>query len=131
MPAGITIKEFATDPSIGMPQPLREQHVACGPAPSVSEPFSPQTRFVVMKVGLGEPHNEDRSVHAEIGLDPLPSLIARWKNGDLDRSAMSDIGFEHGKPIVRAVGPGGRIAVIGLNTGGHGHPASPDMSAGG
>jgi hypothetical protein len=121
MPAGILLKEYATDPSIGMPQPLCEQHVACGPAPSVSQPFSQQTRFIVLKLGTSPPHNEDRAVHCEIGLDPLPSLIADWRAGTLGEP----LGPLSNEPVVREVGPGARLAVLGLNLGSHDHPPSP------
>jgi len=130
MPAGILFREFALDPSIpSNDNPvLCEQHVACGPAPSVSEAFSQRTRFIVLTLGTSAPHNDDRAVHVEIGLDPLPSLIARWRKGDLDRAAPSD-SLDPLNPVVRAVGPGARLAAIGLNLGSHGHPASPTFPA--
>jgi hypothetical protein len=137
MSAGILIKEYASDPSTtdaqgvtrmnaGAPV-LCEQHVACGPSPAESAPFSQQTRFIVMTLGTSEPHNDDRAVHVEIGLDPFPSLVARWRDGALARAAPAD---SLDLPCVRAVGPGARLAVLGLNLGSHGHPVSPTMSAG-
>jgi hypothetical protein len=127
MPAGILIREFETDPSSTTPKLLCEQQVNCGPAPSVSQPFSPQTRFIVIKLGVSEPLNENRAVHCENGLDPLPSLIARWKKGDLDPATHSGINLNPHEPLVRSVGPGSRMAVLGLNLGHPGHPPSPQF----
>src|SRR5258707_14377985 len=75
--AGIILKEFAVDPATIGAQPLRQQSVACGPTPSLSDSFTQMTRFVELTIGFYAPNglNAGSAIHYQLGVDPLATLV--------------------------------------------------------
>jgi hypothetical protein len=121
--AGLLLKEFATDPRtrgadgvtrlLGAPV-LCEQHVACGPTPSVSQALTQDTRCVEVTVGLSAPDGlyPESAIYHHIGTDSLAELIEMWKGGTLPTST---IPAQNGARAYLDVGGGACIAFLGAS----------------
>jgi hypothetical protein len=110
MSAGFLIREFETDPRLpgAPPAVLAEQHVGVATHPTQSSDFTQKTNWIEVILGVNDFKGR---LHHEIGLDPIPTLVGKWRRGVLFDS---EIPFQHASRTVLPVGHGAKIAFLGL-----------------
>jgi hypothetical protein len=120
MSAGMKIREYASDPRAAGSgaEVLREQLMGCGPSPTSSAAFTQRTRFIELILGANVPGNHglrDCEIHYELGNDPLRTLAEAWKAGTLPAPTIPIPTRTGAHGHILEVGPGARIALLGLN----------------
>jgi hypothetical protein len=136
MSADYLISEYASDPSFpgGQPPVLCQQGIGCGPAPSISQEFSQETNFISMRLGEHVPPPshvtqtgivKDRTIYFELGLDPLPTLVDKWRSGALGDQTLP----VSNELVILPVGRGSRIAILGINMSSDPEHSSPTLVA--